>query len=85
MIKNIVTLLSYFLQLLPKTYLSTPVIFPFSSRSCGIMGTSAAIHRITESGEILSRITPEECCWFATQSRCGVSRISDNVVVNNHN
>ncbi|XP_061940328.1 uncharacterized protein LOC133665629 isoform X2 [Apis cerana] len=44
------------------------------------MGTSAAIHRITESGEILSRITPEECCWFATQSRCGVSRISDNVV-----
>ncbi|XP_031775222.1 uncharacterized protein LOC116415140 [Apis florea] len=46
------------------------------------MGTSAAIHRITESGEILSRITPEECCWFATQSRCGVSRISDNVVEN---
>ncbi|CAL7934851.1 unnamed protein product [Xylocopa violacea] len=23
---------------------------------------------------------PEECCWFATRSRCGISRISDNVV-----
>lgn len=71
--------LFYFPQLLPKTYLSTPVAFPFSSRSCGILGTSAAIHRITESREILSRIMQEECCWFATQSRC--SRISDDVVV----
>ncbi|XP_024226498.1 uncharacterized protein LOC112213667 [Bombus impatiens] len=70
--------LFYFPQLLPKTYLSTPVAFPFSSRSCGILGTSAAIHRITESREILSRIMQEECCWFATQSRC--SRISDDVV-----
>ncbi|CAK9816850.1 hypothetical protein ANTQUA_LOCUS9129 [Anthophora quadrimaculata] len=66
--------------LLPKTYLPSPVIFPFSSRSCGILGASAAIHRITENGEILSRIMPEECCWFAGQSRCGVSRISDNIV-----
>ncbi|CAK9834152.1 hypothetical protein ANTRET_LOCUS10721 [Anthophora retusa] len=67
-------------QLLPKTYLPSPVIFPFSSRSCGILGASTAIHRITENGEILSRIMPEECCWFAGQSRYGVSRISDNIV-----
>ncbi|CAD1473784.1 unnamed protein product, partial [Heterotrigona itama] len=60
---------------LPKTYLPAPVVFPFSSRSCGILGTSsAAIHRITEGREILSRIMQEECCWFAT------SRISDDVV-----
>ncbi|XP_026671707.1 uncharacterized protein LOC108627599 [Ceratina calcarata] len=72
-----------FPQLLPKPYLSAPIVFPFSSRSCGILGTSAAIHRITENGEILSRIMPEQCCWFATQSRCGVSRISDNVMVRN--
>nr|XP_012139818.1 PREDICTED: uncharacterized protein LOC100878409 isoform X2 [Megachile rotundata] len=64
----------------PKTYLSTPVIFPFSPRSCGILGASTAIHRIAENGEILSRIIPDDCCWFAARSRCGVSRISDNVV-----
>ncbi|XP_043515555.1 uncharacterized protein LOC122531573 isoform X1 [Frieseomelitta varia] len=76
--------LIYSPQPLPKTYLSAPVVFPLSSRSCGILGTSsAAIHRITESREILSRIMQEECCWFATQSRCGVSRISDGVVAGN--
>ncbi|XP_076233968.1 uncharacterized protein LOC143178916 isoform X2 [Calliopsis andreniformis] len=64
----------------PKTYLSAPVIFPFSPRSCGILGASTAIHRIAENGEILSRIIPDECCWFTSQSRCGVSRMSDNVV-----
>ncbi|XP_029043570.1 uncharacterized protein LOC114876357 [Osmia bicornis bicornis] len=64
----------------PKAYLSTPVIFPFSPRSCGILGASTAIHRIAENGEILSRIIPDDCCWFTAQSRCGVSRISDNVV-----
>ncbi|XP_076680358.1 uncharacterized protein LOC143375284 isoform X2 [Andrena cerasifolii] len=64
----------------PKAYLSAPVIFPFSSRSCGILGASAAIHRIAENGEILSRIIPEECCWFTSQSRCGGSRVADNVV-----
>ncbi|XP_043515556.1 uncharacterized protein LOC122531573 isoform X2 [Frieseomelitta varia] len=78
--------LIYSPQPLPKTYLSAPVVFPLSSRSCGILGTSsAAIHRITESREILSRIMQEECCWFATQSRCGVSRISDGVVAQPRN
>ncbi|XP_043258031.1 uncharacterized protein LOC122400575 [Colletes gigas] len=64
----------------PKTYLSAPVIFPFPPRSCGILGASTAIHRIAENGEFLSRIIPDECCWFTAQSRCGVSRITDNLV-----
>ncbi|XP_015438939.1 PREDICTED: LOW QUALITY PROTEIN: uncharacterized protein LOC107193914, partial [Dufourea novaeangliae] len=37
------------------------------------------IHRIAGNGEILSRIVPEECCWYAGQSRRGGSRISDNL------
>ncbi|XP_076637180.1 uncharacterized protein LOC143349656 [Colletes latitarsis] len=73
--------LCYFLQLHPKTYLSAPVIIPFPPRSCGILGASTAIHRIAENGEFLSRIIPDECCWFTAQSRCGVSRITDNLVV----
>ncbi|XP_053994041.1 uncharacterized protein LOC128884590, partial [Hylaeus volcanicus] len=73
--------LFYFLQLHPKTYLPAPVIIPFSPRSCGILETSSAIHRIAENGEILSRIIPDECCWFPAQSTSGLSRISNNLGV----
>ncbi|XP_076381502.1 uncharacterized protein LOC143260300, partial [Megalopta genalis] len=68
-----------FLQFNPKTYLTPPVLFPFSTRSCGILGASR-IHRITGNGEIVSRIVPNECCWFPGQQRCGGSRIEDNLV-----
>ncbi|XP_076293694.1 uncharacterized protein LOC143215446 [Lasioglossum baleicum] len=69
-----------FPQLHPKTYLPSPVLFPFTTRSCGILGASR-IHRINGNGEIVSRIVPNECCWFAGQQRCGGPRIPDNIVV----
>ncbi|XP_031836673.1 uncharacterized protein LOC116428755 [Nomia melanderi] len=68
-------------QLHPKTYVPSPVLFPFSARSCGILGASA-VHRITGNREILSRIVPEECCWFAGQTRRGGARTNNFVVSN---
>lgn len=66
-------------QLIPEAYLMSPLLFPFPSTSHNILGTSA-VHGITEDGRLVSRILPNECCWFA---RAGhpIARIHDGLMV----
>ncbi|EFN63704.1 hypothetical protein EAG_09630 [Camponotus floridanus] len=65
-------------DLIPEAYLTTPLLFPFPSTSNKILGTNA-FHGITENGQLVSRILPNECCWFA-QSGHAINKIPDNLV-----
>lgn len=68
-----------FSQLIPDAYLPTPLLFPFPSKSHGILGTNA-IHGFTKDGRLVSHILPNECCWF-TQTGHAIARIPDDFVV----
>ncbi|XP_029669354.1 uncharacterized protein LOC115239140 [Formica exsecta] len=65
-------------DLIPEAYLTTPLLFPFPSTSHNILGTDA-LHGITENGQLVSRILPNECCWLA-QSGHAVTKIPDSLV-----
>ncbi|XP_011700992.1 PREDICTED: uncharacterized protein LOC105457809 [Wasmannia auropunctata] len=65
-------------DLIPEAYLTTPLLFPFSPKSHDILGANA-IHGFTEDGRLVSRILPNECCWF-TQTGHAITRIPDGFV-----
>lgn len=69
----------FFSQLIPEAYLTTPLLFPFPSKSYGILGANT-IHGFTEDGRLISHILPNEYCWF-TQTGHAIARIPDGLVV----
>lgn len=77
--KLLVFSVSYFSQLIPETYLTTPMLFPFLSTSQSTLGNNAT-RGITEDERLVSRILPNECCWLA-QIGHAITRIPDEFMV----
>lgn len=73
---------SYFFQLIPEAYLTSPLLFPFPPKSHGILGANA-IHGFTEDGRLVPHILSNKCCWF-TQTGHAIARIPDGLVVRIH-
>ncbi|KAG7210909.1 hypothetical protein KM043_016286 [Ampulex compressa] len=68
-----------------ETYLPTPVLLPFSKKSCGILRSpsTSGTEKEPEDREILSRVLPDECCWLAAQSGrtfCAMHRIPEGII-----
>lgn len=72
-------MVSYFSQLIPEAYLTTPLLLPFPPKSHSVLGANA-IHGFTKDERLISHILPKECCWFARTGHA-IARIPDGFVV----
>jgi len=70
----------YFPQLIPEAYVTTtPLLLPFPSSHNVLENT--ALHGIARNGQLISRVVPGECCWFAQGGHPAASRIPDGFLV----
>jgi len=59
--------------------MTTPLLLPFPS-SHNVL-ESSALHGIAQNGQLISRVVPNECCWFAQAGHPATSRIPDGFLV----
>jgi len=59
--------------------MTTPLLLPFPS-SHNVL-ESSAFHGIAQNGQLISRVMPNDCCWFAQAGHPATSRIPDGFLV----